>query len=337
MKVVRGKRLRVTRVDRCGMPLAGPKAQQVTKGFISINYSQEMKDAEDLEQTNADGEVCVSDRTPPEIKWVNIEAEFCDVDVELLSIMTGLPQVLDYRNRPGGFRINNTVPVDEGFALELWSGTAGDDCDEPEDDSILEATSPILEYGYWLAPAVVEGVIGDIEIGASVATFTVTGRAVSAPRWGRGPYQVVATDGQNTPGRLLSPIRRKEFIHVEKTTIAPPPVSDGAQALTLPTPYYEPAVEPSPPQVRVVSLPEGTTGGTFTLTFGGETTGPLAHDASAGDVESALAALGGLGSDKVAVSGPSGGAWTVTIDGGVSGSLSGDGSGLEPTGTVTVA
>lgn len=239
-KVVRGKRMRATKVDRCGMPLAGPAAMIVTKGFISVQYSQEMKDAEDLEQTNADGENCVVDRTAPQIKWTNFEGQFCDVDVELLSMLTGMPQVLDYATNPVGFRINDTVQVDQGAAIELWSGTAGDDCDEPTSDDILEAEEFVAEYGYWLAPALVEGVIGDIEIAASVATFTVSGRCVSAPRWGRGPYNVVPTDAQNTAGRLLTPLKKREFIHAQKTTIAPPAVTDGAVALTLPTPYYTP-------------------------------------------------------------------------------------------------
>lgn len=238
MKVVRGKRLRATRVDRCGMPLAGPSATLTTKGFVSVTYTQEMKDADDLEQQNADGENCVTDRTPPQIKWANVEAVLCDVDSELLNMLTGLPMVLDYAGKPNGFRINDSVQVDQGVALELWSGTAGDDCDEPEDDSILEAETSLLEYGYWLAPSVVEGVIGDIEIGASVSTFTITGRAVSAPRWGRGPYDVIHQDAAGTPGRLLTPLKKKEFIHVEKTLVPPPEVTNGATALTLPTPYY---------------------------------------------------------------------------------------------------
>lgn len=245
-KVVRGKRLRATRVDRCGMPLAGPKATIVTKGFISIKYTQEMKDAEDLEQTNADGENCVVDRTAPQIKWATIEAQLCDVDPELFNMMTGLPVVLNYAQKATGFRITDKVQVEEGFALELWSGTAGDDCEEPTDDSVLEAGLALAEYGYWLAPAVVEGVIGDIEIGASVSTFTVTGRAVSAPRWGRGPYNVVAQDAENTPGRLLDPIHKKEFIHVDKVTVPPPAITNGAIALTLPTPYYGPVVPATP-------------------------------------------------------------------------------------------
>lgn len=250
MKVVRGKRIRVTKVDRCGMPIPGPKNVIVTKGFVTVTFTQQMKDAEDLEQTNADGEICVADRTAPQIKWGNVEINLCDVDSELLGLMTGMPQVLDHANDSVGFRVARDMQVDEGFAIELWSGTAGDDCDEPDDDNVLTAGASVAEYGYFLAPAVVEGTIGDIEIGASVSTFTVSGRAVSAPRWGRGPFNVVPIDADNTPGRLLAPMRKNQFIHVQKTTIAPPAVTDGAAPLTLPTPFYgASAVESAPDPV----------------------------------------------------------------------------------------
>ena len=68
MKVVRGKRLRATRVDRCGLPLAGEGSSLVTSGFVSVNYAPNMEEGEDLTQKNADGKNCVVDRTEPEMK-----------------------------------------------------------------------------------------------------------------------------------------------------------------------------------------------------------------------------------------------------------------------------
>src|SRR5699024_1382623 len=63
--VVRGKRMRATRVDSCGLPIAGAGSTIVTKGFIEVGWQAVMKDAEDKEQQNADGQLCVVDRTPP--------------------------------------------------------------------------------------------------------------------------------------------------------------------------------------------------------------------------------------------------------------------------------
>ena len=44
-------------------------------------------------------------------------------------------------------------------------------------------------------------------------------------------------------------------------------------------------------------------GGTFTLTFDGQTTAPLAHDATAAQVQAALEALAGIGAGNVVASG----------------------------------
>ena len=238
MKVVRGKRLRATRVDRCGLPLAGEGSSLVTSGFVSVNYAPNMEEGEDLTQKNADGKNCVVDRTEPEMKWVDVTAVLCEVDVELLAWMTNLPQVLDYSQRPTGFRMSKDIDLSTGVALEVWSGTAGDDCDTPVDDGIFDLDEPLVNYGYWLAPAIVEGTIGEIEIAASVATFTLTGRAVAGPRWGRGPYDVVAQDASNTAGRLLEPLTKSDFVHVDEVTIAPPAATNGAVELSLPTPYF---------------------------------------------------------------------------------------------------
>ena len=56
-------------------------------------------------------------------------------------------------------------------------------------------------------------------------------------------------------------------------------------------------------------------GGTFTLTFGGETTAALDVEATAGEVEDALAALSSVGAGNVQVSGDDGGPFTVEFVG----------------------
>lgn len=57
------------------------------------------------------------------------------------------------------------------------------------------------------------------------------------------------------------------------------------------------------------------TGGTFTLTFSGQTTSAIAYNASAAVVQAALESLPTIGSGNVSVSGDNGGPWTVTFQG----------------------
>lgn len=65
-------------------------------------------------------------------------------------------------------------------------------------------------------------------------------------------------------------------------------------------------------EVQSVSVTNAT-GGTFTLTFAGQTTAPIAHNANAATVEAALEALSNLAPADVACAGGALGAAPVTV------------------------
>lgn len=66
-------------------------------------------------------------------------------------------------------------------------------------------------------------------------------------------------------------------------------------------------------EVQVVTLNGTPTGGTFTLTYSGQTTSAIAYNASAATVDAALEALSNIGAGDVVVTGSAGGPWTVTF------------------------
>jgi len=70
-------------------------------------------------------------------------------------------------------------------------------------------------------------------------------------------------------------------------------------------------------EVQSVSISGAPTGGTFTLTFGGQTTAGIAYNATAAQVQSALEALSSIGSGNVSCSGGAlpGSAVSVTFQG----------------------
>ncbi|MBF5002219.1 hypothetical protein IRT45_34445 [Nocardia sp. BSTN01] len=84
----------------------------------------------------------------------------------------------------------------------------------------------------------------------------------------------------------------------------------------------------------VVTLPPGTTGGTFTLGFGGQNTSGLANDAANSAVQTALEGLSTIGTGNATVTGSVGGPYTVLIK--KPGQLSASGASLTPSGTVKV-
>jgi hypothetical protein len=68
-------------------------------------------------------------------------------------------------------------------------------------------------------------------------------------------------------------------------------------------------------EVQKVALRNGPTGGTFTLTFQGQTTAGIAYNAAASAVQTALEALSNIGVGEATVTGAAGGPWTVTFSG----------------------
>jgi len=89
-----------------------------------------------------------------------------------------------------------------------------------------------------------------------------------------------------------------------------------------------------PGQPKTVTFTGGPfTAGTFTLTVGGQTTAGIAYNAAAAAIKTALELLSTVGSGNATVTGTIGAGLTVTVPG----VLSGTGSGLTPTGTITVS
>ncbi len=79
-----------------------------------------------------------------------------------------------------------------------------------------------------------------------------------------------------------------------------------------------PARHPLPdPPVQLVTL--AASGGTFTLTYSGQQTGPLAAGLAAADLQAALEALSRVGAANVVVSGPDGGPFELRFGGALTG------------------
>lgn len=79
--------------------------------------------------------------------------------------------------------------------------------------------------------------------------------------------------------------------------------------------YFDPTVavvvQEAHDEVQTATVTGSPTGGTFTLTFGANTTTGIAFNAAASAVQSALVALASIGSGNVSVSGANGGPYTI--------------------------
>lgn len=228
---VRGTRARVTKVDACCYPVAGACSQAVTKGFITVSYSPQITEGEDIEVKNADGAVCVLDKGCDELTRYDVEIEFCGVEPELLTMLTGNPLVVDYAGKGTGYRVGEVIQCEAGFALEVWTRIPNKPCSR--------TTPPAgVQYGYFLVPCLSSASLMDFTIENGALSVKVKARSRSGSLWGRGPYNVVAADAALTPGRLLTAIGTREHMHVDITDIPAPDAVCGCLPLVLPTPYF---------------------------------------------------------------------------------------------------
>jgi hypothetical protein len=89
-----------------------------------------------------------------------------------------------------------------------------------------------------------------------------------------------------------------------------------------------------------VTIPTATSGGTFALTFAGQTTGAIAYNAAAATVQTALEALSNIASGDVAVTGASP-EWTVEFSGAYAATnvpaMTGSGTSLTGAATLSIA
>lgn len=221
--VLRGKRIRITKLDDCCAPPASGTACSVvtSSGFISVGYSAEVESGTEITVKNADGGLCINDRSCDQFKRWNLELELCEVDPDLMAIMVGLNIETDYAGEAVGFRTPEGQVCNK-FGFELWTGIPGIDCDPAQPDA---------QYGYVLLPCVTGGVIGDFTIEEAATTFSVSAYTDGGGTWGQGPYDVIPQDAANTPGPLLTPMDRKEHMLLRTTTIAPPDAVCGCVAM----------------------------------------------------------------------------------------------------------
>lgn len=124
--IVRGKRIRATRLDSCGAFPAPATANSLvtSSGFVSVEYELDYEDGDEHILKNADGDLCINDRSCDQFKRVMVTVSFCNVDPDLFSIITGYPLEVDNSGVNVGFRVGESLAC-SNFALELWGGVDG--------------------------------------------------------------------------------------------------------------------------------------------------------------------------------------------------------------------
>lgn len=220
--VVRGKRVRVTTLGPCGEVVTEGESEDVSQvavseGFIQVAISSVLESGDEFVQKNANGKLCINERSPDALKRLNVVIDWCEVDPDIISMITGFPVELD-SDESVGFRIQEGE-TERRWALEVWTGLGGDQCG-PDGQM----------FGYLLLPQITGATLGDVTIMNGAATFQTTGYTQGFSQWGVGPYPVIGSS--DSPTVLDEPIGPADHALLRVTTVPPPDAECGASPVS---------------------------------------------------------------------------------------------------------
>lgn len=221
---IRGRAMRLTRLNACGAWTAGPLMTLATGGFVSVGLSFQYEDGEQTRKKNANGDICQSDPGKPALAQIDAEINFCGIDPDAYNIITGNPLVVDREGKATGLRIGEKV--NSNWALEVWTDVSGATCEGAD-----------VPYGYLLLPWFFGGRIGDMTVEEAAMDLTVSSSTKRGSQWGVGPYAVTLKDGAapedpGVPSPLLTPILATDHMHMDIVLVPPPVAACGATTLT---------------------------------------------------------------------------------------------------------
>lgn len=215
LKSLKGRHLRLTRLDECGAPVVGACSSVVTAGFVTVTWSAELEAGEEYTLKNAWGDLEISEKDADLVKWVNVSMQMCEVHPDVLDIISNMTPVSDGTDTIGN--VLTGARNSSAFAAEVWTKQAG--------AGACSGGSP--EWGYLCAPFITNGQIdGDFTVENAPLTLGLKGEAQEATDdWGVNPY------GDN-PMLAAAGFPVGGFVGVVKTTVQPPAVTDGCAAVT---------------------------------------------------------------------------------------------------------
>lgn len=174
---IRGTRMRIIRLDACGLPVSGVGGQVVTDGFVQVEATQDYEDGTEYEIRNAQGAFCVNEVGPDQFRRSNLTIQFCAIDPDVVNLITGAVVITTGAPVTGtGFWVLEGSN-EARFSLEVWQAVAGVAC---------VGTQPLRAYWAW--PNLFGGRFNDFTIQDGALEWQLSAKTAAANTgWGTGP------------------------------------------------------------------------------------------------------------------------------------------------------
>lgn len=174
---VQADRIRVALLDADGTTAPGASNLYVSDALTTLTATPVYTDADEIEEKNASGTVCVNFKGDDTFKRLDVTLTICTVDPYLHALLTGAQGDVLTDGTAVGFAYPPIGPLtSNGISIELWAKRINNG-----------AVDPDYPYAWWAMPRVKNLRLGDrtFENGAQASPFS--GQALENPNWFDGP------------------------------------------------------------------------------------------------------------------------------------------------------
>lgn len=174
---VQACRLRVARLDAGGVPDTGADNLYVTDSLIQIQSTPEIEAGDEFTQKNGCGDICASFKGVDHIKRVTLALTLCQLDAELLEMLTG-GSVLTSGGDTVGYAMPSSTDSPAPVSVEAWS-KAWDGSQQAVDGSDALYWRFVFPSTTW--------VLGQHTLANGIMTIPLTGTGTENSGFGTGP------------------------------------------------------------------------------------------------------------------------------------------------------
>jgi hypothetical protein len=171
--------LRVAKLDAAGSPDDGASNGYISDALIMARITTEVEEGDEFTLKNGCGAICQTFKDCDRVKRVPVEMELCQLDSELLSLLTNGSNIIEIST---GDSIGYELPeadtaCSNGVSLELWTKAW---------DGSYQATAPTFggtteTWWHWVLPNV-KFQIGDLTLENEILKVPVKGFGNENPR-----------------------------------------------------------------------------------------------------------------------------------------------------------
>lgn len=163
--------IRVSKIGSGGAPVVGATSALVTDAAVRLQVAVTLEAGTSFSQKNGAGRVCAALTQPDTIKALALSMDLCQLDMELLNLLTGATLFTDTGHTIGFQYPLANAAENPGVCLEAWTaawdGTGA---------AVPTFTTPDAAFFHWVFPRV-KWTMGQMTLENALMVVPVTGIA----------------------------------------------------------------------------------------------------------------------------------------------------------------